>query len=148
MNHRKTGKLLLVFLMALMMGFCMTACGGSDAGSDSSGGDQEQASSSADFDVSIADYTISDDKTKMTLNLAFNNTTGDAIVPAKVIAVTATQDGTELTLPDDSLDGPAFGGTETQYELDFDLISQSPIEFTVTSADGSQELLSQEITVE
>ena len=148
MNRKKTGMLLLVLLMSLVIAMCMTACGGSDADSDASGGDQEQAASSADFDVSIADYSFSDDKTKMTLNLAFNNSTDDSIVPASVISVTATQDGAELTLPDGSLDGPAFGGTETKYELDYDLTSQSPIEFTVTSLDDNQQLLSQEITVE
>lgn len=132
----------MALLMALMMTMMFAACASDDTADDSEG---QEASSGPEYDVSLADFKFSDDATKLTVNLAFDNHTNDAIVPKDVISVEAVQDGEDLTLPDGSLDGPAFGDTETQYELDYDLNSDSPVKITVTSLDDGTELVSQEI---
>ena len=139
---RRTGTLLMALLMALMMTMMFAACASDDTADDSEG---QEASSGPEFDVSLADYKFSDDGSKLTVTLAFDNHTNDAIVPKDVIAVKAVQDGEELTFPDESLDGPALGDTETQYELDYDVNSDSPVKITVSSLDDGTEIVSQEI---
>ena len=141
-------KNLLIILLVFVMGVMMTACGGGDADSGGSDDGAGQDAASGGFTVDLTDFTFSDDKSSMKATLNFDNQTEEAITPEKVISVTAVQDGEELTLPEDSLLGPALGGTTTGYELDYKLKSDSPIQFTVTSLEDNSELLTKEVNVE
>ena len=138
-------KNMLIILTVLLMAFMMTACGSSGAAdedtNDSGGGD-------GNYSFDVADFSFSDDLSTLTFDMVLDNQTDDSVVPAELVEVKATQDGAELDIPDDSLDGPAFGGTATKYEITVTLASDSPVTVEVVSLDDGSVLASHDVSVE
>ena len=138
-------KNLLIFLMVLVMGLMMTACGGGDTADEDTG---SSGGSAADYSFDLTDFSFSDDFTTLTFDMVLDNQTGDSVVPSDVVKVRAIQDDTELTIPAEDLDGPALGGTATKYEITVTLNSDTMVTVEVLSREDGTVIVSKEVPVE
>lgn len=138
-------KNLLIFLMVLVMGLMMTACGGENTADEDTG---SSGGSAGDYSYDLTDFSFSDDYSTLTFDLVLDNQTDDSVVPADVVKVRAAQDDIELTVPVEDLEGPALGGTATKYEITVTLNSDTLVTVEVLSREDDSVLVSKEVPVE